>query len=399
MYTLRAAPPSTHRRLAGVRVRLSAPAVALFLCLFAAQAGVLILSPILVAVAHDLDTSTATAGLLRAITGLVAGSSAVLLSRLARRFALRDLLLAGAALLALGSMLSAAAPSFWLLAVAQLPIGAALAILLTAGTAGAAEWVAPEKRARVLAWALAGQPAAWIVGMPLAGAVAETSWRLAFLTVPLAASLLAVFALSVCSAAPPTTTARGRSLELLREPAVAAWAIGELLAFSAWTGTLVYAGALFIETYATSPTLTGAILAATAAAYLPGNFVVRRLLGDTNRRLLVGLALAAAVAVVLLGSVRASLGVSVAIMCVLGFLGGGRTLAGGVFGLTASPERRLGIMGIRAAATQYGYLLGAAAGAAALAAADYRALGVVLGSLFALAAVPHLLAEFRSHAA
>jgi pimeloyl-ACP methyl ester carboxylesterase len=41
---------------------------------------------------------------------------------------------------------------------------------------------------------------------------------------------------------------------------------------------------------------------------------------------------------------------------------GARTLAGSVFGLDAAPERRLGIMGLRAAATQYGYLLGASAG-------------------------------------
>jgi DHA1 family inner membrane transport protein len=379
----------------GVRARLSAPAVALFLCLFAAQAGVLVLSPILVAVANDLGTSTATAGLLRAMTGLVAGSCAVLLSRLARRFALRDLLLAGAALLAVGSALSATAPSFWVLAVAQLPIGAALAVLVAAGTAGAAEWVAPQERKRVLAWALAGQPAAWIVGMPLAGAVAETSWRLAFLTGPLAASLLAVFALSACTAGPPSTTTGGRSLDLLHDPAVATWATGELLAFSAWTGTLVYAGALFVETYSTSPASTGLILAATAAAYLPGNFLARRLLGGTNQRLLVALALAAAAAVVLFGTVRGSLGISIAIMCALGFLGGARTLAGSAFGLAAAPERRLGIMGIRAAATQYGYLLGAAAGAAALAAAGYGALGIVLGSLFGLAAVPHLLAMLR----
>jgi predicted MFS family arabinose efflux permease len=388
--------PPPRRRLAAARTRLAAPGVALFLCLFAAQAGVLVLSPILVAVADDLGTSTATAGLLRAVTGLVAGSSAVLLSGLARRFALRDLLLAGAALLALGSALSAAAPSFWLLAVAQVPIGAALAVLLAAGTAGAAEWVAPEHRARVLARALAGQPVAWIVGMPLAGAVAEISWRLAFLTLPLAASLLAAFALSACAAGPPTATAGGRSLELFRDPAVAAWAIGELLAFSAWTGTLVYAGALFVETYATSPTLTGLVLAAAAGAYLPGNFVARRLLGETNRQLLVALALAAAVVVVLFGTVRTSLGISIAIFCTLGFLGGARTLAGSAFGLDALPERRLAIMGIRAAATQYGYLLGAAAGAVALAAADYGALGVVLGSLFALATVPHLLVALRA---
>jgi DHA1 family inner membrane transport protein len=352
----------------------------------------LVLSPILVEVARDFGTSTATVGLLRALTGLVAGSTALLLGRAPRRLALRDLLLAGASLLAFGSLLSAAAPAVWVLALAQIPIGIALAVLLAAATTGAAEWVAPEQRARVLAWALAGQPVAWIVGMPLAGAVAETNWRLAFLTVPLGASLLAVFALSGCVAGPPARPERPRPFfEPLREPLIAAWAIGELLAFAAWTGTLVYAGALFVESYATSPTLTGLILAAVAIAYLPGNFLARRLLATRTRQLLVTLALAAAATVVVLGTVRVSVGVSVVVLCILGFLGGARTLAGSVFGLDAAPERRLGIMGLRAAATQYGYLLGAAAGGVAIALAGYQALGLVLGALFALAAVPHLV--------
>jgi predicted MFS family arabinose efflux permease len=379
-------------RPGAVRARLRAPPVALFLCLFAGQSGALVLSPILVEVARDFGTSSSTAGLLRAFTGLVAGTTAVLLGWPARRLALRDLLVAGAALLALGSALSAAAPTFWALALAQVPTGVALAILLAAGVAGATEWAAPEQRPRVLAWALAGQPAAWIVGMPLAGAVAETTWRLAFLAVPLVASLLALFALSGCIAGPHARAATGTGLvAVLREPAVARWAAGELLAFSAWTGTLVYAGALLVESYGTSPTVTGLVLAGVAVAYLPGNFLVRRMLPTGLRPLLIGLALAGAVGVVLLGSLRPSLGASVAILCALGFVGGGRTLAGSAFGLDVAADRRLGITGARAAATQYGYLVGAGVGGAAVAVAGYTGLGVVLGSLFALAAVPHLL--------
>ena len=375
-----------------MRARLRAPAVALFLCLFAGQSAALVLSPTLVEIARDFETSPSTIGLLQGIMGLVAGTTALALPRLAGRLALRDLLLAATAFLALGALLGAAAPGVWMLALAQVPIGVALAGLLTAAATGAAEWVAPEQRSRVLAWALAGQPAAWIVGMPLIGAVAETSWRLAYLTVPLAASLVAAYALSGCIAGPPARAASGATLaRLLRERAVAAWAAGELLAFAGWTGMLVYAGALFIESYATSTALTGVILAGVAVAYLPGSFLIRRALPLGIRLLLVSLALASSVAVTVLGTVRFSLGVSVAVLCVLGLLGGARTFVGSAFGLDAAPDRRLGIMGMRAAATQYGYLVGAAAGAAAIAASGYGGLGVVLGAFLALAAVPHLL--------
>jgi predicted MFS family arabinose efflux permease len=61
---------------------------------------------------------------------------------------------------------------------------------------------------------------------------------------------------------------------------------------------------------------------------------------------------------------------------------GGRTIAGSAFGLDAAPDQRVAVMGLRAAAVQFGYLLGAAAGGAALATGGYGLLGATLGVLF-----------------
>ena len=47
-------------------------------------------------------------------------------------------------------------------------------------------------------------------------------------------------------------------------------------------------------------------------------------------------------------------------------------------------------MSLRAAANQFGYLVGAAVGGAALAVGGFGALGVVLAALFAAAVVIHL---------
>ena len=69
--------------------------------------------------------------------------------------------------------------------------GVAVAALTTAGTLAAAEWVSPALRTRTLSWALIGQPAAWIVGMPLIGLLGERSWRYGWLALPLAAALAA----------------------------------------------------------------------------------------------------------------------------------------------------------------------------------------------------------------
>ena len=109
----------------------------LFLCLLASQSGVLVLSPILPDIADEFGVSVATAGQLRSFSGIVAGLAAILMARFAARFGLRNTIMFGLALLAGGSLLSAAAPSFAVLALAQVFIGLSLALVLSAGVAAA----------------------------------------------------------------------------------------------------------------------------------------------------------------------------------------------------------------------------------------------------------------------
>jgi predicted MFS family arabinose efflux permease len=82
-----------------LRSRVGRPGVVLFACMFASQAGLLVLSPILPELARDLGVSTATAGQLRTLSGATGGISAVLLALLPWRPGLRLLLTAGAALM------------------------------------------------------------------------------------------------------------------------------------------------------------------------------------------------------------------------------------------------------------------------------------------------------------
>jgi predicted MFS family arabinose efflux permease len=370
-----------------LRERTGVSAV-LFLCLFASQAGLIALSPVLAQVASDLGVSTATAGQLRTISGLAAGATAIALARAAGRFGLRELLLGGALVLGLGSLASAVAPSFAALALAQVLIGIAAAVLVTAGTSAAAEWAPAEHRARVLSWALNGQPAAWIIGMPAIGAIGEISWRYAWVALPLAASAVAALAVARQPSSPPAPAAAGGLWAALAEGWIRRWALGELLANSAWTGTLVYAGALLAESYGTALTLIGVVLALAAGGYVAGNLTFRRFVGGESRRLLVQLSLALAASVALFGAVRPDLFVSAILLAALAFLAGGRTLVGSALGLEVAPERRRAVMAARAAAVQFGYFVGSAVGGLALAASGHGALGLVLGSLFAAAALP-----------
>src|SRR5215213_4531854 len=372
--------------------RASPIGLTLFLCLFAGQAAVIAITPLLAEVASDFDVSTATAGQLRSVSGFAAGLAAVAMGSLVSRVGLRDLLVLGLGILAAGSLLSAAAPTFAVLVAAQVAVGAGLAVVLSGGVAAAAAWSADAERARVLSWTLVGQPGAWIVGMPVIGVLGGASWRLAWLAVPFAASLLALLAVATRPADQPTESGTG-TLQLLRQNrAVAGWALGELLAFSAW------AGALFVESYDASPAAAGLVLGLAAVAYLPGNFLARRWTGAAGRLALVVLPIVSAGLVAVFAGYRPALWASGLLLGLLAFAGGARTIVGSAYGLEVCARRRVLAMRLRAAASQFGYLVGAVAGGVALAAGGYGALGLAFAALFALAAFPHILALVRGSA-
>jgi predicted MFS family arabinose efflux permease len=359
----------------------------LFLCLFVSQAALLVLSPVLPEVARDLGVSTATAGQLRSLSGLTGGATAVLLAVAPRRPGLRQLLSAGAALVAAGSALSAAAPSFALLAAAQGLAGIGVGLLVAVGIAAAGEWPPAEERPGVLAWAIAGMPVAWIAGMPVVGALAGVSWRAAWL-VPALAGLAAVVIVRQRPPDPASSRARGR-LGAWREPEVVRFAVGELLANAAWASVLTYSGALLLDSYHLPATVTALGLAAMAAAMVPGTFLARRHAARATPALLASLTVFQAGAVVVLGAIRPAIAVTLSVLAAMAFVNGRRSMVASALGMDAAPQDRVAVMSMRAAANQFGYLLGAAAGGLALAVAGYAGLGIALGSLFAAAVLVH----------
>ena len=364
--------------------------VALLAALAASQAALVVLNPLLPDVARDLDISVATAGQLRTVSGLAAGVAALTAGLWATRIGLRGLLLGGVTTLALGSLVSAAAPDFPLLIAAQVLAGSGIGISYSAAVAATAEWSTASDRSRVLAIALLGPPLAWIVGMPLVGLVGEISWRLAWVVVPVCMAAVAITLLLGRPATPPAP-ARAGLRTVFRYPGIVRWSTGELLAFSGWAGALVYVGALLADSYDLSVAATGLALGFGALIYVPGNLLFRRWVDAYSRRLLVALAISAAVTVTVLYSVRPSVWFSVAAFAALSFIAGGRTLAGSARGLGLAPELRLGVTGVRTAALQSGYFVGAALGGIALAGSGYTAVGLAFAALFVGAAVPHLI--------
>jgi predicted MFS family arabinose efflux permease len=59
-------------------------------------------------------------------------------------------------------------------------------------------------------------------------------------------------------------------------------------------------------------------------------------------------------------------------------------------GMDTAPDDRVAVMSMRAAANQFGYLLGAATGGLALALGGFTALGFTLGAMFLAAVMVHV---------
>lgn len=364
--------------------------VTLMAALAASQAALVVLNPLLPDVARELDVSVASAGQLRTVSGFAAGVAALAVGLLATRVGLRELMLGAIATLAFGSVVSALAPDLAVLIAAQTLAGLGIGVSYSAAVAATAEWSTAANRSRVLAVTLLGPPLAWIVGMPLIGLVGEFSWRLAWIVIPVSMAVVAIGLLLRRSTTPPARERAGLRL-VLSQPGVKRWSIGELFAFSGWAGALVYVGALLVESYDLSIAATGLALGFGALVYVPGNFLFRRWVDVHGRTLLVALAMSAAVTVALLGAWRPSLWVSLVLFSLLCFIAGGRTLAGSARGLGLAQELRLGVTGVRTAAIQSGYFVGAAVGGIALATGGYALLGAAFAGLFVAAAIPHLL--------
>jgi len=214
--------------------------------------------------------------------------------------------------------------------------------------------------------------------------------RYAWLAVPLAAALLAFAAATRLPPGPARPAPAGGLRALVLDREVAVWAVGELFAYAAWTGMLVYAGALLIESYDASLRATGLVLGAVMLSYFPGSILFRRWVDARSRRLLVGLALAGAAGVALLGTARPAVWVTALLLAAFVFVNAGRTMAGSSFGLDAARERPVAAMGVRTAATHFGYLVGASVGGVALHVGGYPAVGLAFAALYVLAALPHV---------
>ena len=344
----------------------------------ASQALLVVLAPIIVSVARDLDASVSAVGQARALTAAVAVAISVWLSTRIGQLGVARVIAVGGALAIASCGIVAAAPSLGVFLAAHVLLGVAFACLVSGGFAGVGAFPAGE-RARATGYVAASNAVAWIVINPLAGALAErASWRLAF-ALPAAFALAAL--LTVRGAEPlPARSARLPLRTFVAEASARRWIVSETVAFGTWTALLTFIGAFFIAEVGLSAAAAGWALAGSAAAYFAASVRSGWLVARFPRRRLV-----AAGALVMAGLVPLLLtvghdhaAVAVLLFCLVGGVAGVRTPSSTSLGLEQLPNDPGAMMAVRAGATQLGYLIGAVSGGIVIAAGGYVALGPVL---------------------
>ncbi|CAN5174721.1 hypothetical protein BH20ACT20_BH20ACT20_06190 [soil metagenome] len=374
----------------------------LVLATTATQASIVVLAPLLVEIARDLGVSLSAVGVARSVLAGTAVAVSLAIGPLIDRIGVRPLIVRGAGIALAGAAATAAAPSLGFFYAAHAITGAGVACLLSAGFAGVASSFEPADAPWAMGYVVGAQSLAWIVGNPIVGLLAEAgSWRLSYL-VP---AVICLAALATALLAPRTDRpayAPGNALSIreglaavFRDPAARRWTIAELVAYSAWTAELTYAGAFYIESYGVGEATVGVLLALGSVVFLISSLSTSRLTGRLPRRpLLVATALGMGLMLIPLLNVAPAVWVTLAFFCVLAVLAGVRSTGSSSLGLELLPANPGSMMSARTASAQLGYVVGAAGGSVVLAVAGFGELGFVLFAGMAFSAL--LLARVRS---
>lgn len=367
--------------------------IPLVLATTATQASIVVLAPLVVEIGNDFGASVSAVGLARSVLSGTAVAVSLAIGPVIDRVGVRPLIVRGAAVAFLGALLTAAAPSLALFYAANAVSGVGVACLLSAGFAGVASFFEDHEAPWAMGYVVGAQSLAWIAGNPIIGLLADSgSWRLSY-AVPATISLAALAAGLAAPRTGAAVTARGEDASVraglaavFRDPSARRWSVAELVAYSAWTAELTYAGAFYVQKYDVSETTVGVLLATGSVVFLITSLNARRLAHRYGRRrLVVGASIGMGVMLVPVLNVAPAALVTLGLFCVLAVFAAVRSTGSSTMGLEQLPGRPGSMMGARTASAQLGYMLGAAGGGLVLAVADFGTLGFVLcaGMLFA----------------
>jgi predicted MFS family arabinose efflux permease len=362
-------------------------AAPLALATMAAQATMVSLAPLLVAIGEDFDASVGAVGQARTFNAFAAVVASAFLGPVIDRVGVRRPLRLGGPLVIAGAGLSAAAPNLAALCAAQAVAGLGVAALLSSGFAGVALF-RPGDRARPMGYVVASQALAWLIGLPLLALLADlVSWRVAF-AVPAVAGLLVFVVAATIDRDLPAGASRGGYASVVHDRSARNWAVAELFAYAAWTAEITYIASFYITHYGVREAVVGLLLAAGSGVFAVTTLSSAGLLSRVERKPAIALsALGMAIAFPIGFNIAPAVAFTLAVFSTMALCAGVRSTASSQLGLVQLPDQPGSMMAARTASAQFGYVLGASGGGLIIDRAGYDTLGWVLGAVMAMAAL------------
>ena len=260
---------------------------------FATVYNGLVMSPVLEQIAREFGTSTGTAGLVVAAYGAPGIAVAMVAGPYSDRIGRKPFLVFGPLVMGVATLAAAIAPSFTLIVAARVASGVGAAVIFPNINATIGDTFPYRERGSVLSTTISMNTLASIVGVPVAGIVAELlSWRVSLAIVgalAIAAGIVLLFRLERAPGQNDQAKIRALYARILYDRSAVAAIASSFLGALFWFTWVTYLVVFFQRTFALTEGVASTVALTMGLGVLIGSQVGGRL-GDRigHRRIVAG---------------------------------------------------------------------------------------------------------------
>lgn len=375
-----------------VRRALFLPALAL--AVFSAWLITVPFGLLLINIAQTFHVQVGTAGLVAAVGSISGIAAGLLLSALSVRFNHKLLLTIGLVCTCLAAMGFFFAPTFYLLLVPNIAVGAGIAMATSMAYSLIGEFYPLEKRGRAIGWIVASISLTYIIGTPIIGLIASVSnWRSVMLWFELPVTLVSlILALIVVPnksnenlAAKAEPFLAGCRQAISNRSAVAALFV---TMFIMTEGSIAfYAVSFFRSQFGISIALGSIVIIVGNLLSAAGGVVAGLFVNRTGRKPMGTVACLLAASLTLSFTFMPTFSLSWGLNALRFWFAGMSLTAGGSLVIEQLPRFRGTMMSLNTAFMNLGMLMASIAGGIALDYYSYQTLALILGGLGVLGTV------------
>jgi predicted MFS family arabinose efflux permease len=334
---------------------------------FAAVYNGLVVSPVLEPLAREFGLSIGTAGLAVAAYGAPGIAVALVAGPYSDRIGRKPFLVVGPAIMGVATLVAAFAPTFGVLVAARICSGVGAAVIFPNANATVADTFPFLERGRAIAAVIAMNTMASVVGVPIAGIVAEaTSWRVSVGIV----GALSLVAAGVVWARLPNAQGTNREARIralyaliIRDRSAISAVASSFLGALYWFTWATYLVVFFQRTFGLSEGIASTVALSQGLGVIIGSQIGARLSVRLGHRPIVGGAIVvSAVVLFLLTNLPVPLIVAALLNLVLSAVIGARFATNNVLISEQVPEARGTMLALSASLQSMAIVVGATVG-------------------------------------